>query len=57
MGKPKQRERTVLFVRTPIGAASEITIILQNLDLAGWDVVSHAESEDEYSFVLKSRML
>jgi len=45
----------VLFVRTPIGSGPNITTILSNLYLAGWRVVSHAESRDEYSFVLEAR--
>lgn len=45
----------VLFVRTPIAAAKDVTVILNNLALAGWRVVSHTESDDEYSFVLEAR--
>lgn len=43
----------VMFVRTPITAASEITTILRNLYLAGWRVVSHDENQGEYTFVLE----
>ncbi len=45
----------VLFVRTPIQSAPDVSIILQNLWRAGWRVVSHTESSKEYSFVLEAR--
>lgn len=45
--------RDVLFVRTPIDKGPAVTIILQNLYLAGWHVVSHAESDGDYTFVLE----
>lgn len=43
----------VMFVRTPVEKASEITVILRNLYLAGWRVVSHDENQGEYTFVLE----
>lgn len=49
--------KQVLFVRTPITSAADITLILQNLYLSGWRVVSHTESHDEYSFVLEAKRL
>jgi hypothetical protein len=45
--------REVLFIRTNVQAATEVTIILKNLYLAGWHVVSHAENDGEYTFVLE----
>jgi hypothetical protein len=45
--------KDVLFVRTDIQKAADITVILKNLARAGWTVVSHTESDDEYSFVLQ----
>jgi hypothetical protein len=53
----KRELPTILFVRTPIDSAKNISVILQNLVLAGWEVVSHAEARDEYTFVLKARVL
>lgn len=47
----------VLFVRTPVTKAQDVTIILQNLYRAGWKVVSHGESRDEYTFVLEGGVL
>lgn len=46
--------RDVLFVRTPVAAAIQVTTILRNLARSGWRVVSHSESSDEYTFVLES---
>lgn len=43
----------VLFVRTPIQKAQDVTLILQNLYRAGWKVVSHSEDGNEYTFVLE----
>jgi hypothetical protein len=46
--------RDILFVRTPIDTAPNVTVILRNLALAGWRVVSHHQGVKEYSFVLES---
>lgn len=43
----------ILFVRTPVQAAVDVTVVLKNLMLAGWRVVSHTECNGEYSFVLE----
>ena len=48
--------REILFVRTPIDTAPNVTVILQNLARAGWRVVSHHQAATEYSFVLESEI-
>jgi hypothetical protein len=45
--------RDVLFVRIPIQGAPAVTVILKNLVRAGWRIVSHTESDDDYTFVLE----
>jgi hypothetical protein len=45
--------RDVLFIRTPVTRSQDVTVILKNLVRAGWRVVSHTESDEEYTFVLE----
>jgi hypothetical protein len=47
--------KDILFIRTPVQAAKDVTIILKNLARAGWYVVSHTEHDGEYSFVLEGK--
>ena len=46
--------KDVLFVRTPVQKAQDVTTILRNLYFAEWRVVSHTVSRDEYTFVMES---
>jgi hypothetical protein len=48
-------EYPVVFVRVKAQPATDVTRILQALYDDGWRVVSHADSDGEYSFVLEKR--
>ena len=42
-----------MFARCSVTAAKEVTEYLNSFVKDGWRVVSHAESDGEYSFVLE----